>query len=230
MPKRIELSKTFFAATILMVLWIFYGCKQHAFETTLADALPDYVDFNYHIKPILSDRCYTCHGPNEADRKADLRLDTKERAFSALADGKKAIYSKNPDKSILFSRIYSDDADYKMPPPESKLELSQKEIALIYKWIDQGAEWKEHWSFTKPSKASVPSVEDPRVDSEIDRFITKSLEHLDLNLSKRADKETLLRRITLDLTRLPPTLSEIQGNTKETGLAWPNGSWIQTML
>ena len=114
--------------------------------------LPEVVDFNYHVKPILSDRCYQCHGPDEKTRKAGLRLDVESIAFSKLESGKRAFSSGNLYKSESAHRIINEDPDLIMPPPEANLSLTNREKAIIFKWIEQGAEWKEHWAFLPPKK------------------------------------------------------------------------------
>jgi len=115
--------------------------------------LPETIDFNYHVKPILSDKCFACHGPDETKQEAGLRLDISERAYETLkGTGNRPIAKGKPGRSELVKRILSDDPKYQMPPPEFKVELSKKEIAILTKWIDQGAEYKPHWSFIKPKK------------------------------------------------------------------------------
>ena len=114
--------------------------------------LPEQIDFNYHVKPILSDRCYQCHGPDEKTRKAGLRLDVESIAFSKLKSGKSAFSSGSLYKSEVAHRILHKDADFLMPPPDSNLNLNNREKALILKWIEQGSEWKDHWAFIPPQK------------------------------------------------------------------------------
>ena len=121
-------------------------------------ALPEVVDFNYHVKPILSDRCYQCHGPDEKTRKAGLRLDVESIAFSKLESGKRAFSPGSLYKSESARRILHDDPDIVMPPPEANLALTNREKAIIFKWIEQGAEWKEHWAFLPP-KNQIPISE-----------------------------------------------------------------------
>lgn len=134
------------------------------------------IDFNFHVKPILSDRCYACHGPDKNTRKADLRLDLEEDAFSKLSSGNYAFVSKNPSKSEGLQRILSDDPEITMPPPESHLTLSAAEKATILKWIEQGAEWKNHWAFIKPEKSDLPEVSETtwKSNNPIDNFIQKN--------------------------------------------------------
>ena len=176
------------------------------------DELPDQLDYNIHVKPVLSDKCFACHGPDKAKQKAGLRLDMEEVALAELPEnpGKVAIDPGNPEGSELFYRILSDDPDYQMPEPESHLTLDAKEKAVLIKWIEEGAVYKPHWSFVKPELREVPeSRYEAQALNEIDHFIFKKLEHERLKPSSEADKELLLRRVTLDLTGLPPTLKEI---------------------
>jgi len=171
---------------------------------------PARVDFNYHIKPLLSDRCFACHGPDEKARKGKLRLDTKEGAFKALDDGMFVIKPHDPSHSEIVRRISSTDPDEVMPPPTSNLALSRDEIALLRRWVEQGAEWKKHWAFIPVGDVPPPAVKNrkwPRND--IDRFVLARLESERLKPSPEATKERLLRRVTFDLTGLPPTLAEI---------------------
>ena len=175
-------------------------------------ALPDEMDYNLHVKPILSDKCFSCHGPDKTKQKAGLRLDMPVSAFGDLPEspGKVAIDPGDLNGSELFHRIVSDDSDYKMPSKKSNLSLSANEKAILIKWIRQGAEYKTHWAFVKPEKSEVPSVKlNDWVINPIDNFIVKKLEIENLQPSNEAKKELLLRRLSLDLTGLPPTLSEI---------------------
>ena len=198
---------------IFTVLLMLTGCNEPVTtDPSILAQLPEEVDFNYHIRPLLSDRCFACHGPDEAAREANLRLDTEVGAFSDLEDSerKRAIVRGNLRKSELVHRIDSDDPDYAMPPPESNLTLTEYEKALLRKWIDQGAEWKEHWAFTRPEKPDVPDVSDiPWVSNSVDYFIMARLDREGISPSPEADKERLLRRVTFDLTGLPPSIEDI---------------------
>lgn len=173
--------------------------------------LPETVDFNYHIKPLLSDRCYSCHGPDENKREAGLRLDTPEGAFAALTESEgHAIVAGSLKKSAVFHRIRHTDPELLMPPPESNLSLDEYEIALINKWIDQGAEYKEHWSFIPLRETPVPKVKQQDwVHNPIDNFVLQSLERQNIQPSPAADKERILRRLSFSLTGLPPSPEEI---------------------
>lgn len=182
------------------------------------DELPDRIDFNYNVKPILSDNCFHCHGPDPNTRQAGLRLDTEEGAFGALASGGSPLVAGKPSKSKVIERIMSHDLAFKMPPVASNLSLSDKDIATIYKWINQGAEWKPHWSFIPPVKSDVPNLASGKWNpvSEIDEFVFEKLESNGLTPSPPADKERLLRRVTIDLTGLPPALEEIDNFLNDT--------------
>ena len=174
--------------------------------------LPEVVDFNFHVKPILSDRCFKCHGMDDQTREAGLRLDTKEGAFMALGNAKDhyAIIPNDAVNSTLVERIYTADPTSVMPPPESNLTLTDFEKALLKKWIVQGAQWKKHWSFIPIQKPTVPKVEDEDwVHNEIDHFILRKLENNGIKPSPLASKEMLIRRLTFDLTGLPPSLEEV---------------------
>ena len=181
--------------------------------------LPKTVDFNFHIRPILADRCYKCHGPDKNTREANLRLDIQKGAFALLdsAANRYAIVSGNLKKSELSRRISSTDPEVMMPPPESNLSLSSYEIALLQKWIKQGAEWKAHWAFIPPLKANLPSVSDPNwPQNEIDYFILEQLDQKGWQPAPPEDKTKLLRRLSFDTRGLPPSLEEIDAFIADT--------------
>jgi hypothetical protein len=176
--------------------------------------LPEKVDYNLHVKPILSDRCFACHGPDKAKQQAGLRLDTPEGAYEALAkSGHTAIVPGNLAKSELVSRIISTDPEEMMPTPKSNLSLTAEEKAMLIRWVEQGAEYKQHWSLIAPTLPEVPKVKDEQwVKNDIDRFVLAKAEMqrgLALRHAPEADKTTLLRRVTLDITGLPPTPAEV---------------------
>ena len=179
---------------------------------TAYQALPETVDFNFHVRPILSDRCFHCHGPDENARDSDLRLDVEEAILAAIPDTEKfAVVAGHPEKSELVRRILSDDPEQVMPTPESNLSLTAEEKATLVKWIEQGATWKSHWAFTTPTKTELPDVEQtswPR--NEIDFYVLKKLESLELSPSEEADRATLIRRLSFDLNGLPPTPEEVE--------------------
>ncbi|WP_312695832.1 PSD1 and planctomycete cytochrome C domain-containing protein [Sphingobacterium mizutaii] len=169
--------------------------------------LPKYVDYNYDIKPILSDKCFACHGPDNNTREAGLRLDTEEGAYKALAEspGKHAVVPGKPHISEAFLRITSDDESIKMPPTAANLPLSNFEIDLIERWIEQGAVYKPHWAFTAPKKPEVPQQDKIKWgNNEVDNFVLDKMTKSGFKPNPEADKNRLLRRVSLDLTGLPP--------------------------
>jgi len=170
------------------------------------------LDYNQHIKPILSDKCFTCHGPDKAKQKAGLRLDIATAAYSPLPEspGKVALSPGSLKKSEVFARIISTDPEYVMPMPKSHLSLSAKEKAYLTKWIEDGAIYQPHWAFVKPIKKSIPQATgNSNSNNVIDQFVAAKLIENNLSQSKEAPKELLLRRLSFDLTGLPPTLEEI---------------------
>jgi hypothetical protein len=200
--------KKFFALNF--VAWIFLSCSIEIPEVISDEysALPEIIDFNYHVKPILSDRCYQCHGPDENTRKAGLRLDVESIAFSKLESGKRAFSPGSLYKSESAHRILHDDPDVAMPPPEANLALTNREKAIIFKWIEQGAVWKEHWAFLPPQNQNSITNE-KSFKNPIDAFIKKRLEQEGLDFSPKASKSILARRVYLDLTGLPPSVIEL---------------------
>jgi hypothetical protein len=168
------------------------------------------VDFNRDIKPLLSDNCYYCHGPDEQKRKAKIRLDTREGLFATRHD-EPVVKPKDATASLLWQRVSSTDADEIMPPPKSGKKLKPEQVALLKRWIEEGAEWKGHWSFAPPARPAIPEIRNPKskIKTPIDNFILARLQKDNLNLSPEADRPTLIRRVTLDLTGLPPTPAEV---------------------
>ena len=187
---------------IFTILIQFIACQSDTLPNNQSVSLPEKVDFNFHIKPILSDRCFKCHGPDEKTLKANLRLDEKEHAFALLdsVENRYAILPGNAAKSSLIERIKSQDPDMQMPPPESNLHLTGYEIKLLERWIEQGAEWTKHWAFIPPKQAAVPDGAHP-----IDHFVQNKLKEKRLSPAPKASKEALLRRLSFDLTGLPPS-------------------------
>ncbi len=163
----------------------------------------DKVDFNYDIRPIISAKCFACHGPDAKSRKAKLRLDLREEALKEREDVR-AIVPGDLEASDLIARITSTDPDEVMPPPKEDHALSPAEIALFKKWIAEGAEYQEHWSFTKPARPPVPGAGHP-----IDAFVLARLSAAGLKPSPEVDRPALIRRLSFDLIGLPPTLAEV---------------------
>ncbi len=173
----------------------------------LGTALPDVVDFNFHVKPILSDRCFKCHGPDAQKREADLRLDTKEGLFQALEKHKDqfVVVPGKPEGSEMWRRLNHEDPDQIMPPPNSNLSLNETEKTIIRRWIAQGAKYQKHWAFILPKKAPLPKVKHENWDSPIDRWVLAKMQDLRLEPNDREEWPRLIRRVCLDLTGLPPT-------------------------
>jgi len=175
------------------------------------DPVPTPPDFNREVRPILSDRCFRCHGPDAASRKRGLRLDNAEGATALLKSGLRAIVPGDVNASEMARRITSDEPDEMMPPPEMKHPLTEAEKQVLIKWIQSGAEYKPHWAFVPPIAAAVPEVKDkswPR--DPIDRFVLARLEAESLTYAPEADRATLLRRVSFALTGLPPTPEETE--------------------
>ncbi len=160
------------------------------------------IDFNRDVRPILSDKCFQCHGPDADAREADLRLDQRKDALAAIEPG-------DPAASELFARIVHDDPDLRMPPADAAKQLTKHEIDTLRQWIVDGAEFAGHWSFQPIVQPDVPDLaDDDWSRNEIDRFILRRLQTEGLTPSSEAEPRTLLRRVTLDLTGLPPTPDE----------------------
>ena len=178
-------------------------------STSTEGATAGAIDFNSDIRPILSDKCFTCHGPDRNQREGGLRLDDQQAALAGGDSGQPAIVAGSAETSELVRRILSDDPFERMPPPEEEKQLSDEERERLVRWVRQGAEWQELWSLVPPARPTPPEVQDrewPR--GAIDRFVLARLERQGLRPSPPADPATLLRRITLDLTGLPPTPEE----------------------
>ncbi len=168
------------------------------------------IDFNRDIRPILSENCFACHGPDTNKRKAGLRLDQKESAFGEAESGARAIVPSQPEKSELIARITSTDKDEMMPPPKEHKKVKPAQVELLRRWIAAGAKWDGHWAFQPVKSATPPPVQDARFKTQnpIDAFIVARLEKEGLTRSPEADKTALIRRASLDLTGLPPTIVE----------------------
>jgi len=167
------------------------------------------VDFNRDIRPILSENCFSCHGPDEKKRKAKLRLDVRDIAVS-VRESVQAVKPKDLDGSELWRRITTKDEDDLMPPSDSNKKLTAPQIAMLRRWILEGAEYKGHWSFEPPIKSGLPKISDKRwVKNDIDYFIAAKLADKKMKPEPEAAKETLIRRVTFDLTGLPPTPEEV---------------------
>ncbi|MDR3623428.1 MAG: DUF1553 domain-containing protein [Paludisphaera borealis] len=201
-------SGRFHRGAILGILWL--GAIAGA--PTIADEPKPRpkVDFNYEIRPILSDKCFHCHGPDPKNQKAGLRLDVLAGATSETKSGIRAVVPGNLDDSELIARITSDDEDERMPPKSLGRSLSPSEVELLKRWIEEGAEWKDHWAFITPARTAPPEVAAAgRIVNPIDRFVIARLEAEGLGLAPEATRERLIRRLSFDLTGLPPSLDAI---------------------
>ncbi|HMJ69227.1 MAG TPA: PSD1 and planctomycete cytochrome C domain-containing protein [Cyclobacteriaceae bacterium] len=202
------LTLTVIAATIAAVALIYLLLGKSSGGEGVS--MPKTVDYNFHIRPIISDRCFKCHGPDAGQRKAKLRLDTEQGLYAALKDNPSAhvIVPGDPEASEVYNRISSSDTSFLMPPATSNLKLSQYEIDLIEKWIAQGAVYKKHWAFVPPEEPNVPESGNDWVKNEIDEFVLQQLDVKGLEPNEEADRERLLKRVFLDLVGLPPTLEQ----------------------
>jgi hypothetical protein len=186
------------------------ACSQT--DPDLAGLRADEIDYNWHVRPILSENCFKCHGPDPAARKAGLRLDVGELAVQELPEdkGKFAIVPGEPGRSELVRRITSTDVDERMPPESTHKTLTAKQVAILRQWIDNGAQYRPHWAFIKPERPAIPSTAfAQRAANDIDRFVFQRLEREGLAPAPEADKETLINRVSLTLTGLPPKLDEV---------------------
>ncbi|MDX1953562.1 MAG: DUF1549 domain-containing protein, partial [Verrucomicrobiota bacterium] len=173
------------------------------------------IQFNRDIRPILSDACYQCHGPDKATRKAKLRLDTEEGAY-ADRNGSRAIVPGRPEESEVLKRLTTHDPDEVMPPADSPKKLKPEQILLIKEWIKQGAKYEGHWAYIPPVKSAIPRVDNASwVVNPIDSFILARLEKEKISPSKPADKRTLIRRLSFDLRGLPPSPAEVESFIKD---------------
>lgn len=198
------------------VRWVFLILIMGITARTSPGAAPpvtpaDAVDFARDIRPILANHCWSCHGPDEQSRQAGLRLDNLAGATARLESGATAIDLANPAQSELLARIVATDEGEIMPPPAFKKPLSPTQIALLKRWVAQGAKFARHWAFTKPVRPALPTVQQTDWPREpIDYYVLQRLEAAGLSPNPIADRETLLRRLTLDLTGVPPTIEELE--------------------
>ena len=175
-------------------------------------SLPELINYNFDVKPILSDKCYTCHGPDPKSVEGNLRLDISDNWYRLSEEdaNKQIILPGHTNKSELVDRIRSTRASHQMPPPESNLVLTEREKKIIERWIEQGAEWDTHWAYNPPVKSDPPSHEFGAWSTQtIDRFVAHQMDKKGLKPAPKAPKEILLRRLYFDLTGLPPSIREI---------------------
>jgi hypothetical protein len=188
------------------------------FVTADGRPAPEVVSYNRDVRPVLSRNCFRCHGQDARSRKAGLRLDIPETAYAELEKhrGKHAIVPGDPNKSQLFRRITASNIEERMPPPDTHLVLSKRDIALLDRWIRQGARYERNWAYLPPVESkTLPTPWDSRAANQVDRYIYTNLALRGLSPSAEADRETLINRVTLDLTGLPPTLEEVDAFTAD---------------
>jgi len=180
--------------------------------TTLARAADPSIRFNRDVRPILSDNCFACHGPDANKRKAGLRLDTKDGLFEKTAKHEPAVVPRKLKESELWARLTTTNLDDRMPPVDSHKELTMAQIETLRKWILAGAPWEGHWAFIKPERPNVPKIQNAKskIQNPIDAFVFAKLREKGLKPNPEADKRTLVRRVYLDATGLPPTPEEVK--------------------
>lgn len=166
------------------------------------------VDYNRQVKPILAGKCFACHGPDAETRKAGLRLDTREGALAETESGGFAIVPHKPDEGDLLARVAESDPDLRMPPAETGKQVTPEELAILRRWIAEGAEYQPHWSFVRPTSPPLPAVKGAWGENAIDRFVLARLESEQLAPSPEAERYALVRRVYLDLLGVPPTIEE----------------------
>lgn len=197
-------------------IWLWLAVALIGTQSLRADEpqRPNAVDFNRDIRPILSENCYACHGPDKNQRKADLRLDTKDGLFEARdKDAAVPIVPNKPDDSELLARVESDNDEERMPPAKTGKKLTAAQVRVIRAWVEQGAPWKGHWSHQALVRPSVPESPAPNA---IDRFVLAKLHAQGIEPSPEADRVTLIRRLSFDLTGLPPAPGEVERFLQDT--------------
>ena len=202
---------------LALVALLLSGAISHSSEPSAPASAAMTVDFDREIRPILADNCFACHGPDEQARKGKLRLDTQEGAAAKTG----VIIPGNAAKSRLLDRLLSTDDGEHMPPPKTGKRLTAAQVETLRRWIDSGAKWSQHWSFVKPQRAALPAVKNrgwPR--NGVDYFVLARLETAGLTPSPEADRATLIRRVPLDLTGLPPTLTELEAALNDSSTDW----------
>ena len=216
---------------ITTLAWLGFAALTARAETNAphAVATAGAVAFNRDIRPILSDNCFACHGPDSAKRKAKLRLDTREGLF-AERDGKSIVKPGHPNQSELARRIATSDEDDLMPPPKSGKALTKVQMALLQRWIAEGAPWEGHWAYQPVRHPPVPEVKQPAwPNNDIDRFILARIEKERLAPSPEADRRSLIRRLSFDLTGLPPKPEDVRAFEQDPSLE-AYGQWVERLL
>ncbi len=211
LPKLFVYLTRLFKASIWALVLSLCACSSDSTPPSVDEQLEalETVDFNFHVKPILSRNCFACHGPDPSTREADLRLDVEEAAY-AERDSFPAVMPGIAEESLVYLRITAGDPEEVMPPPESHKTLSELDVGILKKWIEQGAVYKKHWAFIPPVQPERPSVSRKRWPrNDIDYFVLAGMERQGLSPSPEADPFTLARRLSFDLTGLPPDPAEV---------------------
>ncbi|MEM9157947.1 MAG: c-type cytochrome domain-containing protein [Verrucomicrobiota bacterium] len=176
------------------------------------------ISFNRDIRPIFSETCFNCHGPDEASREANLRFDIPESALAKRDNDYFAIVPGKPQDSEAWLLINDEDPDFRMPPPDSHLTLTELQKEKIRKWIEQGAKYEKHWAFVPPIKSKPPASAKPHWNQNpIDAFVLEALENAKLTPNPEADKRALIRRLSFDLRSIPPSIEEINTFIEDQG-------------
>lgn len=187
-----------------------FGSVQAVMNEKKTSSVAAEIEFNRDVRPILTDNCLSCHGFDEHERKKDFRLDVRDFAVAVNAEGHAAIVPGDSAGSLLIQRITSEDASQIMPPPESHKSLDDGQIELLRRWIDQGAKYQNHWAYEPVKRQVPPEIQHRFIRNDIDRFIVRRLLLEGVEPSPQADRVTLIRRLSFDLTGLPPTVQEVQ--------------------
>ncbi len=211
-------ARTFLKLFFIVFAITSFSCKSKTegyvaiSDTQSEQQIPDSIDYSFHIKPILSDRCFACHGPDKNAIEAGLSLNAAEDAYAALGENKDryGIIPGDAENSEVIKRIFTEDHGLIMPPLESNLVLSDYEKELLKKWVNQGAQYKKHWAFVSPNKSKVPEVEnDNWSQNDLDKFVLAKMEEKGFSPSEKASKEQVLRRTFFSITGLPPTVDQV---------------------
>ena len=187
---------------VLICICLLSACINREKNTSI----PEKIDFNFHVRPILSNNCFLCHGPDPSSREADLRLDEERYATARTKHGSRPIVPRKAKASEVFKRITSHDPDMQMPPPETNKQLSPQEIAILKKWINQGAEWRPYWAFIPPKDIKPDCTKYPH---PVDNYLKAARQALGISASSKTDQNTLIRSLSYQLTGLPPSVQDI---------------------
>ncbi len=207
MLRAAESKQSVLKCAMRVMVSLFVTSLSHA-VLAAEPSLPDQIEFNRDVRPILADHCFVCHGPDNNKREAELRLDS-ELGLRGTAEKPGIVVAGQPDKSELVHRIFNTDPEEMMPPPQAEKPLTDRQKAILKTWIEQGAKWQGHWAYEPLVKPAVPTAEVGPTGNEVDRFIALPLTQHKLLPAPEADRVTLIRRLSFDLTGLPPKPDEV---------------------